>query len=193
MADRKVILNEYLFYEFGLDLEHEDPPLSATWPFELSLVGIVDGTEVYEFVDDEPYYALDGELVSFLPQAEMTLADLELQSRGARWIGSRDPLDLATSMIGTPDIPPTLERRKQIALLAKRLAPAGATSILEGLYLRSERRYLALVSGLATGEAVMVGAPNMVLPVGFPKASNWRRLAWAVARWLEDGRGRSAG
>jgi hypothetical protein len=183
VEDLRKSLNEYLFYEFGLDLEADQSKLSDTWPFELREVGRADDLIVFEFEDDEPYFALAGPSLNFLPKAGMTFDDLVLQHAGSRWIGVRDPVDLTMSRPGDDAVPSGLERRRALKELGERLLPGQHVEILEGLFLRTDQRYLALFRVAGAAEAIAVGIPSSsTIAVGFPEASAWRRLAWAVGR-----------
>ena len=65
------------------------------------------------------------------------------------------------------------------------ILPGREMEILEGLFLRTERRYLALFRAVGAADAIAVGVPSSShIVVGFPDASAWRRLAWAVGWWL---------
>ena len=85
MSDPRTVLNEYLFYEFGY--EEEQTRISVSWPFELKLVGMIDGIDVYEFVDDEPYYAFDHGALSFLAQVEIRSHRSNLLVAGYTFLG----------------------------------------------------------------------------------------------------------
>ena len=120
MEDLRKSLNEYLFHEFALDLEADESKVSETWPFELREVGRAAILIVFEFEDDQPYFALAGRSLNFLPKAGMTFDDLVLQDAGSRWIGARDPIDLSMSKPGDDAIPSGLERRRALEELAQR-------------------------------------------------------------------------
>jgi hypothetical protein len=185
MEDLRRSLNEYLFYEFAMDLDADESKVSETWPFVLREVGRAPDLIVFEFEDDQPYFAMAAPSLNFLPKAGMTFDDVLLQHSGSRWIGARDPIDLSTSRPGDDAVPSNLERRRSLEQLGARALPGQEVEILEGLFLRTERRYLALVRAAGATNAVVGGvasSPNIV--VGFPDASSWRRLAWAVGRWL---------
>ena len=57
----KTEINEYLFYEFGVDTEYNEdeihPPITENWPFQLKEVGTVKVNQlespVFQF-EDEP-------------------------------------------------------------------------------------------------------------------------------------------
>jgi hypothetical protein len=183
VEDLRKSLNEYLFHEFGLDVEADESKVSATWPFELREVGRAADLIVFEFEDDQPYFAFAGRSLNFLSKAGMTFDDLVLQDAGSRWISARDPIDLSMSKPGDAAAPSGLERRRALEELGASTLPGQHVDILEGIFLRSDHRYLALFGGSGAPEAIVVGipsSPNIV--VGFPDASSWRRLAWAVGR-----------
>jgi len=181
--DLRKSVNEYLFYEFALDLEADESKVSETWPFELREVGRAADLIVFEFDDDRSYFALASPILNFLPKAGMSFDDLVLQDAGSRWIGARDPIDLSMSKPGDDAVPSGLERRRALEELGARTLPGQQVDILEGLFLRTDHRYLALFKASGAAEAVVVGIPSSPsVAVGFPDASAWRRLAWAVGR-----------
>ena len=59
-------MNEYLFLEFGL--EGDDSHISETWPFNLRKISESPDLTVFEFYDEEPYFALAGQSLSYLPR-----------------------------------------------------------------------------------------------------------------------------
>ena len=183
MDDLKTELNEYLFMEFGVD--GDEAQVSEDWPFDLKKLLETSDLTVFEFRADEAYFALADESLNFMPQAGMTVADLLLQRSGAQWIGARDPIDLSVVRLGDPSVPRTSERRRQLEALAAETLPGETVTILEGLFLCTEQRYLALFAGSATSDAVIAGLPGPPrIFVSFPQASAWRRLAWGVGHWL---------
>jgi hypothetical protein len=188
MDDLKAQLNDYLFMEFGVD--GDESRVSATWPFDLREVAATPDFTVFEFHDDEPYFALAGESLNFLPQAGMSVDDLIVQHEGARWIGVRDPVSLSEARLGDPSVPSGLERSQRLQELGEATLPGGDVEILEGLFLRREQCYLALVRRAGDEEAVIAGLPaSTPILVPFPKASSWRRLAWGVGQWLRESDG----
>jgi hypothetical protein len=65
-------INEYLFYEFGLDLADDARRVSDDWPFSLESVGSFASPRgehrAYRFTHaGEAYYALDGPYLDFRP------------------------------------------------------------------------------------------------------------------------------
>jgi len=178
-------VNEYLFYEFGRDLDAGEERISDTWPFVLHKVGEHDGMIAFEFDDDEPYFAIAGESLSFLPKAGMTFEDLCLQRSGARWIGARDPVDLATSRPSDSAVPSGLNRQAAIQALGEEAFPGSEVKVLEGLFLPAEHRYIALFGHAGDDTAAVVGLSGAPMQVPFASASPWRRLAWGVGRWLQ--------
>jgi hypothetical protein len=124
--------------------------------------------------------------LNVLPQAGMTVDDLMLQHSGAKWIGARYPIDLSVVRLGDPTVPSGVERRRQLEALGSATVPGEAVDILEGLFLCSEQRYLALFGKSSKNEAVIAGLPDTPpIVVPFPRASSWRRLAWGVGQWLK--------
>ena len=91
VEDIRKSVNEYLFYEFAVDLEADESRVSPTWPFELHEVGRAANLIVFEFEDDEPYFALAGPSLDYLPKAGMTFDDLVLQVAGSKSIAA-DPI-----------------------------------------------------------------------------------------------------
>jgi hypothetical protein len=189
MPDKRMI-NEYLFYEFGYDLEQDSLAIAEAWPFELQMIGIISSVkgeiEVFEFVaDGEVYFASSGNTLTFYPAAGMTLEDLQLQEDGATWIARQDPIDLATSRIGDDLVPSAAERRASAEQLASSVCHS--PRILEGLYLRITGIYLVLMEDARTGTVMVVGSGLEPHTVGFPHASPWRRLAVGVGMMLQGG------
>ena len=147
VEDLRKSVNEYLFYEFAKDLDADESRVSETWPFELREVGRAGDLIVFEFEDDQPYFALAGRSLNFLPKAGMTFDDLILQDAGSRWIGARDPIDLSMSKPGDDVVPSGVERRRALEQLGAETLPGQQVEILEGLFLRANRQYLAIFSG----------------------------------------------
>ena len=144
---------------------------------------------MFEFEDDEPYFALAGPSLDYLPKAGMTFDDLVLQVAGSKWIAARDPIDLSMSQPGDDAVPSGFERRRVVEELGAKKLPGQKVEILEGLFLRTDHRYLALFQGSGTAEATAVGVPSSPsIAVGFPDATSWRRLAWAVGRLIPSSR-----
>jgi hypothetical protein len=184
MDELKTIVNDYLFLEFGVD--GDEAQVSEDWPFELRKLAETPDLTVFEFHDDEPFFALAGNSINFLPQSGMSVDDLLLQQTGAKWIGAREPIDLSEVRLGDPAVPAGSERRRHLEALGAATAPGEAVEILEGLFLRAEQRYLALFESPGRPDAFVGGLPgadSIVVP--FPEASAWRRLAWGVGRWLQ--------
>jgi hypothetical protein len=190
MMSGREMINEYLFYEFGYDLQYDPSAIADDWPFELQMVGTIhslrEWLEVFEFAaDGEIYFVLSGDTLAFYPVAEMTLEDLQLQHNGTVWIAHQDPIDLTTSRIGDDLVPSIDERRAAIEDLG---ASAGVSPrIIEGLYLRNTGTYLAFIEDPRTGTGLMVGNGIEPQAVGFAQASAWRRLALGVGRMLQEG------
>lgn len=189
MSDRKVI-NEYLFCEFGYDLQQPLSVVNDNWPFELKKVGTIHSAggeiEVFEFAaGGEVYFALSGNTLTFYPAAGMTLRDLQLQHDGSAWIARQDPIDLATSQLGDESVPSVTERRAAIEALAAKVCKSPL--ILEGLYLRATGVYLALIEDTHTGAVSIVGSGFEPSTVAFPQASSWRRLAHGIGGMLQKG------
>lgn len=189
MSDKRIV-NEYLYYEFGYDLQQDPSAIADNWPFELKMAGTICSTQgkidVFEFITDGGvHFALSGHTLTFYPAAGMTLDDLQLQEDGARWIARQGPVDLATSRIGDASVPSAAERRGAIGRLVADVCDS--PRILEGLYLRSKGTYLVLVEDTHTGTAMVVARGLEPHTIDFPQASSWRRLALGVGKMLRKG------
>ena len=180
-------INEYLYYEFGVD--SDESSISEDWPFHLHFVGILtwqgERTDFYEFTDGETdYYAQEGD---FFPKAGMTLEDISFQDLGQQWIGEQNPVDLNTVIIGDDQVPTSIERRHNIESLARiALGESAVFHVVEGLFLRKTNSYLALLETSDGGNAVVVGTELNPVTVGFPTASSYRRLSYALGKLLHD-------
>lgn len=184
MSSIEFDLNHYLYLEFGFD-EEDESRVSESWPFELRKIADLEDGPIFEFDDDEPFFALAAGPLNFLPKAGMDLAALLLQMKGSRWIASRDPVDLEFSRPGDAAVPSGLERRRVLELMGHSLLPGRSVEILEGLWLKTEQRYLGLFQAAGESDAIVGGLPSQVV-VAFPEASDWRRLAWGVGLWLTN-------
>jgi len=185
MSGSELSINEYLFHEFGMDEDFDESRISANWPFTLRLLGQLGERIVYEFDDDEPFYAFTGGSLSYLPKAGMDLADLVLQFDGARWINSRGPVTLADSLLSDSSVPSGIERRRALHQLATDHLGGPVVQILEGLFLREPRQYISLAGLPGRVDATVVGLPRLIT-VGFTAASARRRLSWGVGKWLQS-------
>jgi hypothetical protein len=188
-------MNEYLRAEFGID-EGSSQEATEDWPFELTALGRISpgpgDPDVFLFQADEPYFAVAAGALNFLPVQGMSLDDLRLQFTGSHWIYERNPVDLATSILGRDDVPRVPQRREAIVTLARQVLGNDADlRILEGLYLRSTAEYLALIESIATGEAWLVGSGIGPMPVPYAQCSAWRRLAYGMGAYLAR-KGRSS-
>jgi len=178
-------INEYLFWEFGLDLKSDPDRISTDWPFKLRLLPGGKRLVVFEFIDgEEGYFATAKPDFMFYRKAGMTVEDLIVQEEGSTWIGARDPIGLEMSRLGDSLVPSSLERRVRIEQLATEALGVDSCEILEGVFLRKESSYLALARATGT-DAYVVGLPDTVVSVPFPEASPGRRLAWGVGCWLK--------
>ncbi len=183
----KYDVNLYLFYEFGLDTEGEDEArVSDSWPFQLH--DTVDPT-IYEFTySEDTYFASTHDALTFYPTAGMTVADVQVQLRGAQWIKQHNPLDLSTSRMGVAGIPSAVDRRTAIEAAARKAFRVGPPfHILEGLFLLLSKHYLALVEHEQTRHTLVIGTFMEPHPAQFPTASAWRRLAFGVGELLQAG------
>jgi hypothetical protein len=186
MVDDKKDLNEYLYREFGID--GPETAISESWPYELTFVGRIDQDEasviVYTFEDEnERFYALSPDH-DFYPVAGMSFNDLRLQMKGSAWIENCSLIDLNTIILGDERIPKTRDRREAIKTLAgEKLGTHKEHKILEGLYLKTEGIYLALIE-LDPAQAVLVGTGMETRRIAFPEASPWRRLSYGIGKEL---------
>ena len=185
MGSLELDLNKYLFYEFGVD--GEESSISETWPFTLRPVGNIEGRTVLEFDDDEPFFAFAGPSFNFLPKHAMSVEDLALQFVGSDWIAAQGPVSLEESRPGDDSIPSGTERRRVLEELGNHATGVPRAEILEGLFLRSGRRYLGLF-GVPNELEAVVGGLDTPIRVGHARCSAWRRLAWGVGQWIRSKR-----
>ena len=87
MTTKKEI-NEYLFYEFGLDLDNSLLSVSENWPFQLELTKTFyvnsNKKDIYLIHHvSENYFVIDGTTLSVVPTNEMSIEDLYLQEVGS--------------------------------------------------------------------------------------------------------------
>lgn len=183
-------LNEYLFLEFGKGDDVDEPRITDAWPFALRRIGELRGEPVFEFDDDQPYYAFATPACWFTPKAGMDLDALRRRLAGAAWIAARDPIDIAMSRPGDPSVPSLLERRRSLEDLGAAVFPGRDLVVRDGLFLVTERRALGLIGVAGGPDAVVVGLSQPIV-VPFPEASSSARLAWGVGRWLDDVRSAS--
>jgi hypothetical protein len=181
--------NEYLFYEFGYELNVER--ISSSWPcvfVEIATI-VLSGSEtkIYEFKElqsSEPYYLVDGRTLTFYPRDNLDIDQFKTFLVGAYWIGHQSPVDLNTSEIGT-DVPPTYKRREIILDLCAQHVGSDKMSILEGLFLKKSKQFIALVADSA-GTTHLLGTKVKATPVAFPESSAWKRLALGVGKLVQD-------
>lgn len=177
-------LNEYLFFEFGKGDEADEARISDSWPFALRRLDDRCGEPVFEFDDDEPYYALVGDAYWFTRKAGMDLDALRRRLAGAAWIADRDPIDIDTSRPDDPAVPSLLERRRIVEALGAEAFPGREFVLRCGVFLVTERRALGLIGVVGVPDATVVGLSRPIV-VPFPEASSAARLAWGVGRWLD--------
>ena len=65
MDELKTELNGYLFLEFGVD--GDESRVSEDWPFELHELVRTYDLAVFEFHQDQAYFAVADERLNFLP------------------------------------------------------------------------------------------------------------------------------
>jgi hypothetical protein len=191
-------INRYLFHEFGFDIDRDgclvdEALVTNSWPFELDYVGTITQPELSQMVFTfqygvTPYYALWGSPSSTYPCAGMSLEHLQRQAHGSAWIQQYDPINLASSRIGDPTIPPTVMRRAAIESLAiHACSHLFRFRIVEGLFLRRIQHYLAVVEDEEVHQTFVLGTMIAAQPVGFAEAAAWRRLAVHIGELLEAG------
>lgn len=185
MSSIELDLNNYLFLEFGFHLEEDESRVSESWPFELRKMADLEDGPIFEFEDDEPFFALTGGALNFLPKAGMDLTALLLQMKGSRWIAARDPVGLDLSRPGDSSVPSGLERRRALEVLGHGLLPGKSVEIIEGLFLKTEQKYLGLFRAEGESDAIVGGLSRQII-VPFPEASGCRRLSWGVGLWLTN-------
>ena len=180
-------LNDYLFLEFGME-EEDEAAISETWPFSLRRLGEIGDTIIFEFDDDDdPYFAISGPCLDFLPKGGMTIDDLAVQFAGSRWIAAQQPVSLEESRPGDDSVPSGIERRRALEELGRHATGDPRAEVMEGLFLRSSRQYLGLFQIPDELEAV-VGGLNTPFRVGHSGCSAWRRLSWGVGQWIQSQR-----
>lgn len=176
-------LNDYLFDEFGVDGDRSG--VSETWPFVLTEVASIDGAHFFEFESDgAPYYAIYGDSLRIISR-DGTLAEIKLQERGAKWIGSRGPIDLNTSRGEHPVIPLIPQRRARIEELAHELRAANEVKILEGLFLERTKEYLALVGFSGEDLVHVIGDNIRITDIPTSTLSSWKVLSRAIGAYIE--------
>jgi hypothetical protein len=80
------------------------------------------------------------------------------------------------------------ERRAVIVELATQaLGREGGCRVIEGLYLRTDGQYLALIQDDASGATLVVGSRVKPRAAGYPELSDWRRLAISAGEMLQTG------
>jgi hypothetical protein len=185
VASIKRDLNEYLAVEWGHEGEvGEDNPFSLHHLGSLAVHGT--SSEVFEFLEDgERFFALSGRTLSYLPAGQMSLEDLRVQELGRDWLGQREPIDLGTSRIGDERVPTAVERRETIhALIAQVGLDPSTTRILEGLFLLTDGRYVALVESCDGDRVAVVDGVAAPIAAVMAGLSAWRQLAYAVGARL---------
>jgi len=179
-------LNAYLFLEFGID--GEETSISETWPFSLRRLGEIGARVIFEFDDDdEPYFAISGPCLDFMPKNGMTLDDLALQFAGSEWISAHDPVSLAESRPGDDSVPSGIERLRALEELGRHTTGDPRAEIMYGLFLQNSRQYLGLFR-VPDELTAVVGGLDTPIYVGHDSCSAWRRLAWGVGQWIKSQR-----
>jgi hypothetical protein len=193
MTVRKEI-NEYLFYEFGFDVDHEESLVSDEWPYKLSYLGELnlpnESIKVFEFEDSgEELLALSGNRLSYYPRKGMNLEELYFQTIGSEWIGSHQPVGLDTTRIGYEGFPTVRDRRLIIENIAmESCSLAEPPKILEGLYLESTGNYLALIKPIDQEKRIVVGTGLVPIVVENEELPTWRCLSLQRGKKIAAGK-----
>jgi hypothetical protein len=183
-------INEYLFYEFGFDLEDDESIISEDWPFKLKSLGTLDvygkTSEVFSINHlSEEYYIYDVSSLTCITFAGMSLEDIAFQEIGSSWINEQGPIDLNHCRIGDNSIPSLDVRINKIKQIAKKTFDFDTElKILEGLYLKKTKDYLSLIEH--NHRVSIIGRNFKVENVPFPKASPWRRLCFSVGKLVHS-------
>jgi hypothetical protein len=88
----RLIVNQYLFLEFGLESNVEPLPVSEDWPFALVEAGTIDlasgSYTIYSFTHNgTPYWAFSSPTyLGCERKAGLSFEDLVLKERGGAWI-----------------------------------------------------------------------------------------------------------
>ena len=156
-------INEYLAVEWG----HTQ---------RLSHVGAVEDHEVFEFEDyGTRYFALGGRHFRYVRAGRMSLDDLQTQEHGRAWLAARDPIDEGTSRLGDERVPTAIERRHALrALVATAGFDADATTIVEGLFLVEDGRYVALIESSEGERFTIIDGAAQAVPAELRGVAAWQ-------------------
>lgn len=206
-------INRYLYYELGLD--EEENRVSASWPFQLHEIrdtkGVTDAWQpqvrLFRFSHAASVFLVEveaGRPTSFWLGEGLTIDDLRLYRLAVAWITNHKVIDLDQAKPATPGIPVVADRRRAITETATAsLHSSGKVKstnleiqILEGLFLPSQNRYLALVAEGREGQAktnqwFVVGSGVDPHVIEHPESAPWPRLMSVVGEMLERGELRS--
>lgn len=180
----------YLFYEFGFDLNYDESLISDEWPCILEYLDTFTIRKTTKDIyhtkfSDNDYFVISGSCLSIMPASCITLKELYLYEIGADWIHSQDPIDLNLCIIGDHNIPSSQERRKQIAMDAKKFFNySNEPNILIGLYFPQTREYLALVQ--YPEETAIAGSKFTVRNIPFRDLSPYSRLAIGIGKIIDS-------
>jgi hypothetical protein len=192
-------LNEYLFCEFGFDISEENKcHVSDNWPFELKDVGSIElpNETVFIFLfsyNDISYYA-SYEQTSFgvrlttFAQEGIDFLNLKRLYLGNRWIGKQESVNLDMVILDNPEIPSTKERREYIARSTKEILGKSPSKILECLYFKKNKEYLALVQFENENNTHIVGDKIRVRNIPLGGISPWKTLSIGIGKLIEDGK-----
>jgi hypothetical protein len=190
MMNEKRNINEYLFYEFGFDIEDDENKISENYPYKLNSIGDFEinkeKIKVYEFTDNgRKNVVLHGKSLSTFEAQGMRLDDLYFQKLGSWWIGKSNPIDLNTSKMGYDNIPSLSIRRQEIEKLTLKVPSSEKPAVLTGLYLIDNQQYLGLFK--TENNKYIVGTEFMDKIDKFNDISSWRLLSWGIGKLIHAG------
>jgi hypothetical protein len=194
MTTHGVRLNDYLFYEFGVDARgHDEARIADDWPFLLHDLGPIEAAgkrwQLFRFADrEEDFFAIINGDTAFFPAAGMQADDIALQLEGSHWIGDKDLVGLDTICGTDSDVPSLRERQRSIDALAAAIAGGADLVMLEPLYLRARGEYLALVQRVGEEHAHIVGTHITLRNIPYPQVSPWRRLSLGIGKLVRAGK-----
>jgi hypothetical protein len=180
-------LNEYLYHEFGLDVEKPNREPDSSWPFKLKRLGSIEteagSYNVFTFDAGELHYALDGPVTQFFPVSGMSLEDVRLQLLGESWLGRQRPVGIDTSVIGDDTVPPLQERLRA----TQGLADLVSGDVTIGLFLKSCAEYVVLARRVPDRTVFVVGSSITATEARCPDAPDYRRLTASLGDLLVRG------
>ncbi|MHC4386908.1 MAG: hypothetical protein ACYSUG_07960, partial [Planctomycetota bacterium] len=97
-------------------------------------------------------------------------------------------VDLRTVVLADPRVPSTDDRKKHIRKLAEKVNPNQSCKILEGIILKNQQEYIALIEYEHDSNAHIVGDRITIRNIPFNDISSWRRLAVGLGDLIEIGK-----